>query len=787
MDLCQQKLTKDEWDYLEIPLSHDELEILKFIRDNKKFTESYNNNLSLLSYLKIQNNDEFHKYFYNKYYKPIIEKYNKKYDLNFSIIIEDKMIKIKKADRIRIKKNDNKDILKNSNIYENVIIKLIKNYLSTKKPKYYYSLYKLIRYNIKSFNIYLKEITLKMLEYFKNDLNKMKLIKKSSEYIEKNELLSKYQDIKLYDHQRELFNVMNSNHNSTLLLYQAPTGTGKTISPVGLVNDNVVIFTCAAKHVGLQLAKACISLEIPIATAFGCDTAEQIRLHYFAATDFTRHRKSGNIFKVDNSQGQKVKLIITDIKSYLPAMNYMLAFNDEKDIIWYWDEPTITLDYDKHDFHSILERNWKQNCISRVVMSSATLPNEKELLSMIQYYKHKFKGNHYYINSYDCKKTISLISSKGNVIIPHLQYENYDDFKQSILFLKDNKTILRYVDITKVSEFIIYVNKNVKLLEHLKIDNYFDDLNEITINNIKQYYLQICKVITEKDFMIFKSELNNKKMFESSIKITTEDANTLTDGPTIFISNNVDKTALFYLRASNIPDKELDDLLNIIDTNMEYKEELNKLMKAEKERLAKINDKILDSARESDVELKLQKIYNKKLEAVLSKLRKAELNSEYIPNKDNHFKKWHPTSNKPDNLFTSDIDEEYVEKIMALDVNKEWKILLLMGIGVFTTFSDIKYLDIMKKLAEEQKLYLIIASSDYIYGTNYQFCHGYLAKDLINMTQEKMIQALGRVGRRNIKKTYTVRLRDDNLINKLFLEEENKKEVINMNRLFGLN
>ena len=32
-------------------------------------------------------------------------------------------------------------------------------------------------------------------------------------------------------------------------------------------------------------------------------------------------------------------------------------------------------------------------------------------------------------------------------------------------------------------------------------------------------------------------------------------------------------------------------------------------------------------------------------------------------------------------------------------------------------------MDIMKKLAEEQKLYLIIASSDYIYGTNYQFCH----------------------------------------------------------------
>ena len=40
---------------------------------------------------------------------------------------------------------------------------------------------------------------------------------------------------------------------------------------------------------------------------------------------------------------------------------------------------------------------------------------------------------------------------------------------------------------------------------------------------------------------------------------------------------------------------------------------------------------------------------------------------------------------------------------------------------------------------------MIIASSDYIYSLNYQFCHGYLSKDLINMTR-KMIQAFGRVG-----------------------------------------
>ena len=46
-------------------------------------------------------------------------------------------------------------------------------------------------------------------------------------------------------------------------------------------------------------------------------------------------------------------------------MYYMLAFNDAENIILYWDEPTITLDYDDHEFHSIIKNNWKNNLFSR--------------------------------------------------------------------------------------------------------------------------------------------------------------------------------------------------------------------------------------------------------------------------------------------------------------------------------------------------------------------------------------------------------------------------------------
>ena len=53
------------------------------------------------------------------------------------------------------------------------------------------------------------------------------------------------------------------------------------------------------------------------------------------------------------------------------------------------------------------------------------------------------------------------------------------------------------------------------------------------------------------------------------------------------------------------------------------------------------------------------------------------------------------------------------------------------------------------------------------------------------MTQEKIIQALGRVGRNKIGDEYTIRLRDNDIISKIFNHEENKPEVRNMQKLFS--
>jgi len=121
---------------------------------------------------------------------------------------------------------------------------------------------------------------------------------------------------------------------------------------------------------------------------------------------------------------------------------------------------------------------------------------------------------------------------------------------------------------------------------------------------------------------------------------------------------------------------------------------------------------------------------------------------------------------------------------MNLSIETNYKILLLMGIGVFnTSIEKDDYNDIMKELADQKKLVFMIAGSEYINGTNFQFYHGYLADDIININQETIIQAIGRVGRKEKNKTFTFRFRDTSVIKSLFVKE-NYIESININKLF---
>ena len=790
MDLNQRKLTRDEWNNIEVPISFEEKNIIQLIIQGfHNVNIKINNTLSLLKYLKISCNNNIINYVYSKYLYPDLLQLSKKY--NFKIKkVNDKKLSIKKADLIRFENTDKQLNDSKNDIFEYFIINLLSNMFKNLEKNnkkwlyYYYTIKVIINYNIPDINLTFKETILDILNNYEDRVNLNKLIEISDELIEKNPNILKYDDLKLYEHQKKLFTICK-NSNPKLILYIAPTGTGKTLSPIGLSEKYKVIFVCAARHVGLALAKAAISVQKRIGFAFGCHDAEDVRLHYYAAKDCIRSKKTGSIVKVDNSVGDKVEIMICDIKSYIHAMHYMLAFNDKNNIILYWDEPTITLDYSKHEFHEIINNNWKNNLIPNVVLSSATLPHPEELTDTLQDFRSRFNDcDVNTIISYDCKKTIPLINKEGYVEMPHYLTSDFNEIKEIIEHCNKYKTLMRYLDLSEIIKYILYVNNNNLIENKYKIERYFHSFEMITMENIKLYYLLLLNQINKETWdNIYKNLYNSRNIkYNSTINCVTKDAVTLTDGPTIFLAEDINKIAKFCIQLANIPDMVIKDIMSAIEYNQIINSKILPLEKTVQDALNKDCDKekkISDGRVDPTIKTLMGKI-----DELRQCIKTIALNPIFVPNTVEHNKRFHNCINN--SSFSSDISENIIEKIMLInDIENFWKLLLMMGIGVFTSHKSDKYTEIMKHLAEEQKLYLIIASDDYIYGTNYQFCHGYISKDLGHISQEKCIQAMGRVGRNKFQQDYSIRFRDNDLIKKLFTKEVNKPEVKNMCQLFN--
>jgi len=839
MDFTQGKLTKSEWDSVEVPDSHDERQIYQLIKDGYHDVSIVRNaNQSLMQYMKIAPSDEMHAHMYELYFKTHVDEMREAFGLSAFETDTDKKKLVKKADLIRIQNtNSNLDDQK-TKIYEFVLLILLLNLLNNKfphmyphwrdhvqgtkkkkvpmpaavpsRPKwmyYYYSISMLVRNSIAHLNPHVQAFIDHVTKLVEADFDPAEFIKKAHEFVEKNEYVFKCGDVKLYEHQKQIFTAFKNDTTPKLVLYIAPTGTGKTLTPIGLSEHYRVIFVCAARHVGLALAKACISAKKRIAFAFGCGSVDNIRLHYYAAKDVVRDRRTGGIRKVDNSVGDNVEIMISDIKSYKHAMYYMNAFNPLHKLLLYWDEPTITMDYAEHEFHALIKENWTENIVPNVVLSSATLPQQAEMAPTIMDFRARFSGAEVHsIVSHDCQKTITLVNKDGHVQLPHLMFESYTDMRASAAHCRVYKTLLRYFDLKEVVKFIAHVNEGqLWTSERYAVDRHFSDIADINMTNIKAYYLELLENVQADRWPEIWAHFQAQRvrLHASNVNLTAQDAHTLTCGPTLFLANDVEKIARFALQIAQIPDCVMDDLMEIIDHNNAIKDAMEVLEHEMEDAMEEgSNDKDDDKVSGKDKDKKNNRKMDdmrfspevRRLQEKIDELRRqvkwGALNDMFVPNRAEHLKRWAPQLTEDAvaaaNPFTSRVEPEDVERIMVLRIENIWKVLLMMGIGVMTEHSNSNktYTEIMKDLAQNQRLYLIIASTDYIYGTNYQFCHGYLGRDLSDISQEKIIQALGRIGRNKLQQEYSIRFRDDAHLLKIFQASAvAKPEVVNMARL----
>ena len=830
MDLSQTKLTKSEWVSVEIPVSDSEKRILQLILDgyHTPFLRR-NTHQSLFGYMKLDPTPEMEVFLYTNYFQPLIEsaiskeKYRTPVVKWLNEIKTQKSKPLKKADQIRLNRLDVVIATQKSTLFEFVLLNTCRQWIETESPVHLYTLIHFRNVSISHLNPYVTQyadLIVRIADPASAEI-KRGVFENACRVIERNPLLIQFQDETLYEHQRDLFYIFrNSQSKPKLVLYTAPTGTGKTMSPLGLSQEYRVIFVCVARHVGLALAKSAISVGKKVAFAFGCETSSDIRLHYFAAADYSINKRSGGIGKVDNSNGSKVEIMICDVASYPVAMYYMKAFHSLDKMSLYWDEPTISLDQETHDLHGLIQNVWTKNQVPNVVLSCATLPKKGEIGPLIHSFKSKFaEGSEVHvIDSYDCKKSITIMNARGEIVLPHLIFSSYRDLMDSVEMCDQNRSLLRYFDVAEIVRLLVHVNADVVAR--------FADISNISLLSIKLFYLDVLrdldsdewpkihqymrttlmprfvKETKEGDFRKLKSmnslpSASVEKPFSrttsvsafqaptaakpSGILLTTQDAHTLTDGPSLFLAEDVDKIGQFYIQQSKIPPQMFQSIQEKIERNNAITRQIEELEKESEDKAPEENPNSKKALRET-VSKETQRLLDR-ISDLRETIQTVHLNPAYVPNTKSHQDIWVP-ENPVKNAFCPHIDEQDVREIMGLGIDNQKKLLLILGIGVFSLDADKAYMEIMKRLAYNQRLFLIVASSDYIYGTNYQFCHGFIGKDLANMTQQKTIQAIGRVGRNNIQQEYTVRFRDDAVIQRLFKREERNREAENMCRLF---
>lgn len=778
MNIFQSRLTKQEWINIELPPDKHEMDILYIIKHHDKDIKYYKL-INICDYLKLSPSYDWDIFIYNKFIKSTLIKINTKLNIDYSLQ-STSTLNIKNKDKIKIDNLSTQIGNHKKKIVEFILLECLLKFSKSKTSKYTYLF--ALHYFL-STSIHINKILYDYIKLVVSNSNPdiKRMLLEYNECVKHNKYIELFKHSALYPHQKTILDYFNRPYTSPkLIFYKIPTGLGKTLTPIGLVKHYKVIFVCAAKHIGLSLAKAAISQDIKIALAFQCETENDIRLHFNAAAEAILDYKSGGIKKVNNLRGENVELMITDISSYLISMNYMKSFNKVEELIFFWDEPTITLDYVNHEYHSIIQNNWQNNVIPNIVLSSATLPAQYELSDFINHFNDRFSnGDVIDINSEIVSRDIYLLKENNEIFIPHKDF-GFLQFKYYLDKIKDHPTLYNYLPIKYVCQFI--TSNVVMQFDTIKqtYKDVFKSLADITPDKIRDYYFYCANRLTNEQYIKLSDIHRDTLIYKSSIFVTSRDAKTITGGPSIFMTDNIEKTASIFFKKSKIDQTIIHTLIHTINENNKINDEITILQKEFEDLYSKENTND-EKYRLSD-ELKEKR---RTINHLQNKIKKISIPDHYIPNKKDHYVKYHgePLSN---DLFCSNIDEETIQQVVLLDnIDNIWKILLLMGIGVFKHHTNITYTEIIKKLADEQKLYLIIASPDYIYGTNYNFCHGYISKDLKHITPEKTIQAIGRVGRKQQNCLYTMRFRDDNLLTQIFLPNQHNIEAYNLNRLLS--
>ena len=87
MDLLKQtKLSRSEWETLEVPVIESEARILALLKDGYENTRVvHNHSQNMIQFSKLPCNDGMHHYIYTKYFQSLVDAWKNKYGIVFAI------------------------------------------------------------------------------------------------------------------------------------------------------------------------------------------------------------------------------------------------------------------------------------------------------------------------------------------------------------------------------------------------------------------------------------------------------------------------------------------------------------------------------------------------------------------------------------------------------------------------------------------------------------------------------------------------------------------------------
>jgi hypothetical protein len=839
----QSRLSKAEWESVEVPLPESEMEIVRLLLSDDDDTLLRFRDPSLVSFMQLEKKDAaVHRFVFEKYFlDPFSALKSTAMDVDMKSFWrywctryeqekkeEGKLVSLtwKKADEIRLKNAHSMLEYNASHCAESMVWTICTRGLFQEASdrstlRDLYTLHQILPHArvIPGFNpfvLQLAEEWFRVVQHFWEQMEPdddededdeeestvvvgqqlhVALLQNAQLILDRNMEWHRFRPQQLYVHQQSLFSLFRAPPPPSIVFYAAPTGTGKTKSPIGLVQyDYCVLFVCAARHIGLDVARTAIAARQKVGFAFGCESARDVRLHHFAATNPTRCPRSGRIVKCNDEDGSRVQLLISDVQSMKVAIEYLLhSGKDRARMIVFHDEPTISMEHADHPLHAPLQANWNVMVhhyqLPYIILSCATLPHpewwtgQSTLGSPYQVVR---------IASHDTMKSITLVDTEGYVAMPHRMLFSPEELRHCVQFLLAEETMFRYLDTQECARY---------LLDHEPEPDVWFSIASFDNRSLKERYLRV--LLLRQEGLPSPAVQPITKLFpfssESGMLLTTQDAHTFQYGQSLILANNVDTIATFLVQQSHLPPTILSSLLAILDNNASLHRQMEPLRQSLDDLSMKEMDKERKMAKASDDDAVVIKLTSglalqQQLQRLELQLRIAQLDAVYVPNTLKHVFKYRPDMGSADHaaLFSGHVSESEVNTFLHCPCDQPDKgddhvrLLFLMGIGVLCPAYP-SSVELVKQCMNRESLFMTLLSDDYIFGLNNQCAHLVLCKDLQFMTRSKVMQALGRVGRGEWKAQYTVRFRSNALLRTCFLPEEveHNMELRNFNRLFA--